>query len=115
MFDLFSKQFVKDLKPEISNQSVHNGAAVLAFYLMLPVLPAAIFMPSLLLCLPIPNLEQSILNLIGPVLPQETARPFTGILNEDSAQRHSGYFRPAIPLMFRFEWPLAQFRIGNSK
>lgn len=83
-------QFIKDLYNELSNHNVYNGAAALAFYLMLSIFPAAIFLLSLLPYLPIPHLHEAIMDLLGQVLPQESARLFTGTINDVTSQRHGG-------------------------
>ncbi len=90
MFGVPLKKFIKDLNNEVSNHNVYNGAAALAFYLMLAIFPTAIFILSLLPYLPIPNLAQAVLDLIGQVLPGETAKLFTGVVNEVTSQRHGG-------------------------
>ncbi len=83
-------KFAKDLYSEIADHNVFNGAAALAFYLMLSIFPTAIFMLGLLPYLPIPNLEKAVMDLIGQVLPQESATLFTGVINEVTSQRHGG-------------------------
>lgn len=90
MYGVSTKQFVKDLNGEISNHNVYNGAAALAYYLMLSIFPTAIFLLSLLPYLPIPHLEQAIMDLLGQVLPQETAKLFTGVINDVVSNRHGG-------------------------
>ncbi len=101
MFGLFSKQFVKDLKPEISNQNVYCGAAAFAFCVMRSIFRATVFVPSLSPCIPILNPEQAILNLklIGPVLPQETAKPFTGISDGVSSRKQWQTFSFGLPFL----------------
>lgn len=84
------KIFLRDLKNEIKNDSLANGAAALAYYLMLSIFPAAIFLLSLLPFLPIPNLEQSIMDLVKELLPGESAQIFTSTIQEVLSNRKEG-------------------------
>jgi membrane protein len=84
------KQFAKDFYTEVSNHDIFNGAAALAFYLMLSIFPFAIFILSLLPFLPIPHLKQAIMDLLGQALPQESANLFTGVINDVTSLRRGG-------------------------
>jgi membrane protein len=65
---------------------IFDGAASLAFFLLLAVFPAAIFLLSLLPYFSIPHLQQAILDLLQQVLPQQAANLFRGtILHADSS------------------------------
>jgi membrane protein len=55
-----------------------DGAAVLAFFFVLAVFPAAIFVLSLLPSLSIPHLQEAILDLLKEVLPEQSASLFQG-------------------------------------
>ncbi len=90
MFKVSLKQFVKDLNQEVSNHNVYNGAATLAYYLMLSIFPGTILMLTLLPYLPIPHLQQAIMDVLGQVLPQESAKMFTGVVNDVLSNRHGG-------------------------
>lgn len=83
-------RFAKDLKKEISEDNVSNGAAALAYYLMLAIFPAAIFGLSLIAYLPIPNLSQAVMDLLKQALPPETAQMFTGVVDDTVSQRRGG-------------------------
>jgi hypothetical protein len=52
------RRVLGDLWREIQDDNVSNGAAALAYFLMLAVFPAAIFLLSLLPYLPVPHLDQ---------------------------------------------------------
>jgi membrane protein len=65
--------FLKVLWHEIQDDHVFNGAAALAYFLMLAIFPAAIFVLSLLHYFPIPHLEQAIVDLLNQVLPRQSA------------------------------------------
>ena len=75
-------KFAKDLKSEIEKDAVFNGAAALVFYLILAIFPALIFLLSLLPYLPIPNLEQAIMDFIGQALPGEASATLGGVVND---------------------------------
>ena len=60
----------------MDDDHVLDGAAVLAYFFLLAVFPAAIFILSLLPSLSIPHLQQAILDLLHQVLPQQSADLF---------------------------------------
>jgi membrane protein len=70
------KDFGRDLWREIWDDNVFDGAAVLAYFFLLAVFPAALFVLSLLPSLSIPHLQQAILDLLHQVLPQQSANLF---------------------------------------
>jgi membrane protein len=61
---------------EFLDDNVLDGAAVLAFFSLLAVFPAAIFVLSLLPSLEIPHLRQALVDLLYQILPQESAGLF---------------------------------------
>lgn len=91
-------QFAKELRQEIQFDNVSNGAAALAYYLMLSVFPAAIFLISLLPFLPIPNLQNEIMESLGRVLPPEAASMFEGVVNSVTSKRQGGLLSLGILL-----------------
>lgn len=70
------KDFAGILWRESLKNVVLDGAAVLAFFFVLAVFPAAIFVLSLLHYLPIPHLQQAILDLLHQALPTQSADIF---------------------------------------
>lgn len=68
--------FAKDLWRRILDDNILDGAAVLAYFFLLAVFPAALFVLSLLPSLSIPHLQQAILDLLHQVLPQQSADLF---------------------------------------
>lgn len=68
--------FANDLWRAILDDKVLDGAAVLAYFFLLAVFPAALFVLSLLPSLSIPHLQQAILDLLHQVLPQQSANLF---------------------------------------
>lgn len=61
---------------EIQEDKLLDGAAVLAFFFLLAVFPAALFVLSVLPSLSIPHLQEAILDLLHQVLPQQSADLF---------------------------------------
>ncbi len=84
------KQFAKDLRKEIKEDNVSNGAAALAYYLMLAIFPAAIFALSLIPYLPIQNVDRAIMDLLRQALPAQSADLFTGVVQQVTSQRRGG-------------------------
>lgn len=72
--------FAKRLSRKLMSDRMLDGAAVLAFFFMLAVFPAAIFILSLLPYFSIPHLQQAILDLLHQVLPQQAANLFEGTI-----------------------------------
>lgn len=79
-----------DLRREIADDHVGNGAAALAFYLMLAAFPAAIFFLTLLPYLHIPHLDQAVMDLLRQALPGEAADLFTSTVQSVTSQRRGG-------------------------
>jgi len=79
---LFRKQFWIDLNSEISEDNVFNGAAALGFYLTLAIFPAFIVVMAVIPYLPIENVDQAIMEMLGQVLPPEAA----GLVEESSSR-----------------------------
>lgn len=84
------KEFFRDLKNETKEDNVSNGAAALAYYLMLSIFPAMIFLLSLLPYLSIANLQQAVMDLLNQSLPGETAKMFTDTVQGVVSQKRTG-------------------------
>ena len=69
-------RFAKALWGEIERDHVFDGAAVLAFFFLLAVFPATIFVLSILPVLSIPHLQQAMVDLLHQVLPHQAANFF---------------------------------------
>jgi membrane protein len=82
-----TRQLAKELVQQFRTDRVSNSAAALGFYLTLAVFPALICVLSLLPYLPIAHLHQAIMDLVRQVLPGETARALTSIVDSLSKQR----------------------------
>lgn len=84
------KRLARDLHREIGEDQIASGAAALAFYWMLSLFPAAIFLLTLLAYLPIPHLESTLMELIREALPDEAASLFRGVVESVTSRRHTG-------------------------
>lgn len=76
------RQFLIDLKKEISEDNLSNGAAALAYFLTLALFPAMILILSLVPYLPIQNVDQAIMDFLRQALPGDSAAMFTGVIEE---------------------------------
>jgi membrane protein len=72
-----SQHFLRRLWRELVEDSVADGAAALAFYLVLALFPGAIFAISVVPYLPVPHLQQAVVDLTGQVLPDSAAQVVT--------------------------------------
>ncbi len=82
--------FASDLWREIQDDHVVDGAAVLAFFSLLSVFPAAIFVFSLLPSLSIPHLQQAMFDLLHQVLPAQSASFFVGTSRQVASEGRQG-------------------------
>ena len=81
---------VHDLTEKLKQDRVTNGAAALAFYWMLAVFPAMIFVLTALPYLPIPHLEQAIMDLLRQTLPAAAASLFEDTVKSVVSNRNAG-------------------------
>src|SRR5437868_7582425 len=72
------KRLVRDLPAEIKDHRLTDGAAALAYYLLLALFPAMIFLLTLLPYLPIPHLDQAIMEGLRQALPPAAADLMAG-------------------------------------
>jgi len=84
------KRFFGDLKHEISNDNVPNGAAALAYYLTLAIFPALLLMLSIVPYLPIAHIDQAIMDLLRQIMPGDASRLLSGTVREVATQRKGG-------------------------
>lgn len=82
--------FALNLWRSIQDDNVLDGAAVLAFFFLLAVFPAAIFLLTLLPYLAIPHLQEAILDLLHQILPQQSANLFQATIQYVSSQGREG-------------------------
>lgn len=85
-----TKAFGRELLANIKRDRITNGAAALAFYWMLALFPAAIFVLTLLPYLPVQNLEQAIMDLMRQALPGDAASMFEETVRNIVQNRKAG-------------------------
>ncbi len=84
------KRFLCDLWTEINRDDVTSSAAVLAYFSMLAIFPAAILFLTLLPYLPIPNLETTILVALYRTIPAQAADLLTSTVSNIVSERRGG-------------------------
>jgi membrane protein len=82
--------FAKQLWRAIEDDNLLNGAASLAYFLLLAIFPAAILALSLLPYLGVPHLHQAILDLLRQVLPEQSARLFVMTVRQAASHKSGG-------------------------
>jgi len=90
--DIASKRFAKDIWVEMTKDNVFNSAAALAYYWMLAIFPATLFLLTLLPYLPIPNLDTALLDLLHQAMPTETANLVQDTVDSVMSEKHGGLF-----------------------
>jgi membrane protein len=87
------KTFANDLWRKIDKDNVFNGAAALAFFLLLAIFPGAIFILALLPHLSIPHIQQAIFDLLSQVLPVQSATLFEQTVHAAAAEQKGGLLK----------------------
>ncbi|MGH9590599.1 MAG: YihY/virulence factor BrkB family protein [Terracidiphilus sp.] len=82
--------FAKQLLREALDDNVLDGAAVLAFFFLLAIFPATIFVLSVLPSLSIPHLRQAVVDLLYQVLPAQSASLFEVTVRYVVGERETG-------------------------
>lgn len=85
-----AKSFLKHLLRETIDDRLASGAAALAFYLVLSLFPAAIFGLSVLPYLPIPHLQEALMDIVRQALPSSSAQLLTSTVESVVADRSGG-------------------------
>jgi membrane protein len=83
-------QFLKELYQEISDDDIFNGAAALGFYLTLAIFPAMIFVMAVIPFLPIPKVDQAIMDLLRQAMPANAAQMFSDVVQQVTGEQRSG-------------------------
>lgn len=84
------RQFMRELVREIQEDDIFNGAAALGFFLTLAIFPAMVFVMAVIPYLPIPRVDQAIMDLLGQALPASAARMFAGVVEEVTREQRGG-------------------------
>lgn len=91
MFDgVTAKQFATELYHELQEDNIFNGAAALGFYLTLAIFPAMIFVMATIPYLPIPHVDQAIMDLLRQALPGSAADMLTKVVKEVTSEQRGG-------------------------
>ncbi len=81
---------VRDLAREIREDHIGQGAASLAFYWMLALFPAAIFLLTLLAYLPLPHLERALMHITRTALPDDAGALLSSFVDNVLKRRRGG-------------------------
>lgn len=81
---------------QVRSDRVFNGAAALAFYLLLAIFPGMVFLLTLLPYLPIPDLRSAVMDLIGQTLPAAASELLTGTVDRVVSHQSGGLLSVSI-------------------
>jgi membrane protein len=84
------RHFVGELRREIREDHIGQGAAALAFYWMLALFPAAIFLLTLLAYLPFPHLERAVVHLAQTTLPDDAGALLSSFVDNVLLRKRGG-------------------------
>jgi membrane protein len=84
------QQSARQLWAEIQADQISNGAAALAFYMVLALFPSAIFCVAAVPYLPIAHLDNAILDLVHQTLPATAADLMTSTVRAVVSRRSGG-------------------------
>jgi membrane protein len=84
------KECCKQLWREVKEDQISNGAAALAFYMLLALFPSAIFGLGILAYLPIAHLQQAVTDLVREALPGSAAELLTHTVQSVVSRRSTG-------------------------
>jgi membrane protein len=90
VYGVSTKKFLHELYQEISDDNVFNGAAALAYYLTLAIFPALIFVMAVIPYLPIEDVDQAIMDLLGQALPRDAYELVARVVSEVTSSRRGG-------------------------
>jgi membrane protein len=85
-----ASRFGLDLWRKANDDNIWDGAAALAYYLMLALFPAVIFLLTLLPFLPIPDLTSHVMTLLHNGLPAEAADLLRSTVEQVTRKKHHG-------------------------
>ena len=84
------KKFARDFWRKLKEDNVFIGAAALGFYLTLAIFPAMILTMAVIPYLPIPRVDQAIMDLLRQAMPGDAAEIFTGVVADVTRERRGG-------------------------
>jgi membrane protein len=83
-------RFLRRLFAAANDDDVFTGAAALAFYLTFSLFPALVALMSVLPYLPVEDVDEAILDVLGQALPDEAAVLVEGIVADVTSQERGG-------------------------
>ena len=83
-------QFLRELNTKVSDDTLFNGAAALAFYLLLALFPALILVMSAIPYLPIPRVDEAIMDLLRQLLPAQAYGLVDEVITQVLENRRGG-------------------------
>ena len=84
------RTLARDFRREIRDDAIGQGAAALAFYWMLALFPAAIFLLTLLAYLPIPHLERAVMHFARSTLPDDAGALLSSFVDNVLLRKRGG-------------------------
>ena len=82
--------FLRRLYREMEADDIFNGAAALGFYLTLAIFPAMILIMAVVPYLPIPRVDEAIMNFLRQALPASAATMFADVVGQVVSQQRGG-------------------------
>jgi len=83
-------RFVARVYAKAQADNVLDGAAALAFYFIFAIFPAMIFLMALVPYLPIPRVDEAIMNFLAQALPSGATSVFADVVQEVTGERSGG-------------------------
>ncbi len=84
------RTLARDFRREVRDDAIGQGAAALAFYWMLALFPAAIFLLTLLAYLPIPHLERALVHVARSTLPDDAGKLVSAFVDSVLSRKRGG-------------------------
>ncbi|OFZ20442.1 MAG: hypothetical protein A2X94_10525 [Bdellovibrionales bacterium GWB1_55_8] len=78
---------LRELKQAITEDRLSTGAAALAYYLTLAIFPSLILLFAVIPYLPIDNIDQAAMDLLGQALPGDAASLLSGTVRDIATQK----------------------------
>lgn len=83
-------EFLRQLKDKSQQDNLLNGAAALGFFLTLAIFPAMIMVMSVIPYLPIPRVDQAIMDLMRQALPRQAFGVFSSVVQGVLSEQRGG-------------------------
>lgn len=83
-------QWLARVYARAERDNVWSGSAALGFYFTLAIFPAVIFVMALVPYLPIPRVDEAIMNFLAQALPSRATAIFADVVHEVASERRGG-------------------------